>query len=80
MDYREDILAYFGFLSVKQQIELPHLLEPLNSHLMALKARLTRNLPHISLRKTGVSNCIHFIGIDRLYPSKNQSRIFIKRQ
>ncbi len=49
VDYQEDILAYFGFSFSKQQITLPHPLEPLNNNFMTLKVRLTRNLPHISL-------------------------------
>ncbi len=49
VDYQEDILAYFGFGFTKQSLSLPHHLEPLNSPIVALKARLTRNLPHISL-------------------------------
>lgn len=48
VDYLEDILAYFAYAFAKQYYELPRHLEPLPS-LAELKARLTRNLPYISL-------------------------------
>ncbi len=48
VDYLEDILAYFTYAFAKQMYELPRHLEPLVS-VAELKARLTRNLPYLSL-------------------------------
>lgn len=48
VDHLEDVLAYFAYAFAKQHYELPRHPDPLTS-LADLKARLTRNLPYISL-------------------------------
>lgn len=48
VDYLEDILAYFAYAFAKQPYELPRHFESLVSF-AELKARLTRNLPYLSL-------------------------------